>query len=511
MRATRSYSLLLTEMRRPRPLRSGSDRAHLLLHIWTRVEQHPAEAALVAAEERALWRLDVPLFSTRMDARALIADDEEAGPQRFARSTREDVLDRLARLTLDDLPESLRLVDESVLAATATPDGDDDARDDARGRQAADATAWSARAPRVDDDALREAARGQARILLDSAILGRDDATWIGVSSSLDSSGLEYRPAGPTLYDGLAGIAFAATHAHGVLPGLGLDDLAGRAMHAVTAILDDWTRGLIDLPVGAYSGATGLLHALAHHDARVGGDGHRDLRAAAVRRLGEVAHEDPHLDVMAGVAGACAVVAGLPEGATEAGRHALRALAGRLMSTAVEVEGGALVWETGAERARLGGFSHGASGVGWALARTAGVLGDEAIADAAVRALRSTTRCSTRPAAAGATRDRRRDPRPDPSPRTGATARPASRWHARTRPRRSTGRTSSSSPSSARARRRRTRSPPTTPCATGPSATSSPCAARPDTSAPTPGSRRTATARCSASSAPARAAVCPRG
>ncbi|MDO4041886.1 type 2 lanthipeptide synthetase LanM family protein [Clavibacter michiganensis] len=388
VRATRSYSLLLTEMRRPRPLRSGIDRDHLLRHLWTRVEEHPADAALVEAEERALWRLDVPLFSTRMDARALIADDEEAGPQRFARSTREDVLDRLARLTLDDLPESLRLVDESVLAATATPDGDDDARDDARGRQAADATAWSARAPRVDDDALREAARGQARILLDSAILGRDDATWIGVSSSLDSSGLEYRPAGPTLYDGLAGIAFAATHAHGVLPGLGLDDLAGRAMHAVTAILDDWTRGLIDLPVGAYSGATGLLHALAHHDARVGGDGHRDLRAAAVRRLGEVAHEDAHLDVMAGVAGACAVVAGLPEGATEAGGHALRALAGRLMSTAVEVEGGALVWETGAERARLGGFSHGASGVGWALARTAGVLGDDAIADAAVRALR---------------------------------------------------------------------------------------------------------------------------
>ncbi|MBF4624591.1 type 2 lanthipeptide synthetase LanM family protein [Clavibacter sp. VKM Ac-2872] len=387
VRATRSYSLLLTEMRRPRPLRSGIDRDHLLRHLWTRIEDHPADAALIEAEERALWRLDVPLFSTRMDARALIADDREVAPGRFARTTREDVLDRLAGLTLDDLPESLRLIDESVLAATATPDGDDD-RDAATGRQAADAAASPARAPRMDDDALREAARGQARLLLDSAVLGRDDATWIGLSSSLDSSGLEYRPAGPTLYDGLAGIAFAATHAHGVLPDLGLDDLAGRAMHAVTAILDDWTRGLIDLPVGAYSGAAGLLFALAHHDARVGDDAHRDLRAAAVRRLGEVAHEDTHLDVMAGVAGACAVVAGLPEGATEGGRATLRALVGRLMSTAVEVDGGALVWETGAERARLGGFSHGASGVGWALARTAGVLDDEAIADAAVRALR---------------------------------------------------------------------------------------------------------------------------
>ncbi|MFT2705832.1 type 2 lanthipeptide synthetase LanM [Clavibacter zhangzhiyongii] len=391
VRATRSYSLLLTEMRRPRPLRSGIDRDHLLRHLWTRVEDHPGDAALVAAEERALWRLDVPLFSTRMDSRALIADADEVAPRRFARTTREDVLDRLAGLSLDDLPESLRLIDESVLAATATPDGDGDGDGglpDAPPRAATGAASSPDPVIRTDDGALRDAARGQARILLDSAVLGQDDVTWIGLSSSLDSSGLEYRPAGPTLYDGLAGIAFAATHAHGVLPDLGLDDLARRAMHAVTAILDDWARGLVELPVGAYSGAAGLLLALAHHDAQVGGDPHRELRAAVVRRLGEVAHEDPHLDVMAGVAGACAVVAALPEGGTDAGRATLRALAGRALSTAVEVEGGALAWETGSDRVRLGGFSHGATGIGWALARTAEALDDDAVADAAVRALR---------------------------------------------------------------------------------------------------------------------------
>lgn len=375
VRATRSYSLLLTEMRQPGRLRSGIDRDHLLRSLWVRLADHPDDAELVRAEEHALRRLDIPLFTTGFDTAALRTDGHDVASRHFQCTTREDVLHRLDRLTGDTLTASQPLIEESILAATP----------------AREHTEPQPEAPqRVGDTAaaLRRAARAQGRLLADTAILGDDDATWISVCSSTDSTGLEYRPIGPTLYDGLAGITFAAAYAHETLPGLGLDDLAHRTAHAVAAILDDWDQDRVDLPIGAFSGAAGLLYALAHYDTRLGGGRHRDLRAATVRRLAANAAHDTFYDVMAGAAGASAVIAALPESRTDYGRTALRVLADHLIAHATDTGDGSLAWETGIAHARLGGFSHGATGIGWALARTSALLGDDRIAAAAHAALR---------------------------------------------------------------------------------------------------------------------------
>ncbi|MFC4334629.1 type 2 lanthipeptide synthetase LanM [Salininema proteolyticum] len=376
VRATRSYSLLLTEMRQPGRLRSGIDRDHLLRSLWVRLAEHPDEADLIRAEEQAIRRLDVPLFSTGLDTSALHTDGHEIAPGYFERTTRDDVLHRLDDLSENAIAESRRIIDESILAATPAQERTEPPREAPLPERASDSEA-----------ALRRAAREQGELLVDTAILGQDDATWISVCSSTDSTGLEYRPIGPTLYDGLAGIAFAATYAHEVLPDLGLDDLAHRTVHAVAAILDDWAQDRVELPIGAFSGAAGLLYAIAHYDSRLGGDRYRKLRAAAVRRLATASANDKYLDVMAGTAGAIAVIAALPEVRTDYGREALRALADRLIERGVDAGDGSLAWETGTARARLGGFSHGATGIGWTLAKAAALLDDDGIATAARRAL----------------------------------------------------------------------------------------------------------------------------
>ncbi len=387
VRATRSYSLLLTEMRRPRPLRSGIDRDHLLRHLWTRVEEHPADAALVEAEERALWRLDVPLFSTRMDARALRR--RRGGRAAALRAEHARGRARPARAAHPRRPPRVPPAGRRVRAG-----GDRDAR----------------RRRRRPRRRARTAGRGRHRLVRPRTAGGRRRPAGGGTRTSPDPPRLRHprpgrrdldrreqqprqqRPrvppggAHPVRRAGRDRVRRDPRARRAARPRARRPGRPGDARgHGDPRRLD----ARPDRPAGGRLQRRDRAPPRARPPRRAG----RRRRAprppgAAVRRLGEVAHEDPHLDVMAGVAGACAVVAGLPEGATEAGRHALRALAGRLMSTAVEVEGGALVWETGAERARLGGFSHGASGVGWALARTAGVLGDEAIADAAVRALR---------------------------------------------------------------------------------------------------------------------------
>ncbi len=378
IRATRSYSLLLTEMRQPGRLRSGIDRDHLLRSLWTRINEHPGDAALIGAEEESIWQLDVPLFTARMNQRGLFAGGREVVPDYFEKTTIQDVAERLNALDPELMHDSLRLIDESILAAAPQPNAPETPREESAARLAQDGI----------EAEITALAREQAGVLLDSAILGDHDATWISVCSSNDSSGLEYRPIGPTLYDGLAGVSFATTHAHGLLPDLGLDDLAHRTAHAVASILDDWADGRVTLPIGAYSGAAGLLYALSHYDAILGGNRYEDLRTGAIIQMEMAVGDDTYFDIMAGAAGACAVISAMPEVGTPQSRKTLHTVASHLINHSVVLDDGRLAWETGTTKAKLGGFSHGATGIGWALARTAAALGDDRIADIAVQALR---------------------------------------------------------------------------------------------------------------------------
>nr|WP_231567839.1 type 2 lanthipeptide synthetase LanM [Sinomonas humi] len=378
IRATRSYSLLLVEMRQPSRLRSGIDRDHLLRSLWAHIDEHPGESSLVSAEEESLWQLDVPLFTARMDQRGLFASGREVIPDYFEKTTLQDAAERLNSLDPERMRESLRLIDESILAAAPRAGESEMRREDSQAHIA----------PEKIGSAITALAREQARVLLESAILGDHDATWISVCSGNDSSGLEYRPIGPTLYDGLAGISFAATHAHGLLPNLGLDDLAHRTAHAIASILDDWTKERLTLPIGAYSGAAGLLYALSHYDGILSGNRYQELRLKAITRVEQAVDQDTYFDVMAGAAGACAVIASMPEAHTPQGRSALQAVTAHLISRSVLLDDDSRVWRTGAAKAQLGGFSHGATGIGWALARAASALDDDRIASAAMEALR---------------------------------------------------------------------------------------------------------------------------
>ena len=374
VRATRSYSLLLAEMRQSSRLRSGIDRDHLLRSLWTRLADHPGDLPLIGAEERALRRLDVPLFTVDMDSLSLDDDRRPLVPEYFARTMREDVVARLRHLSPADIDAGESLILESILAAT-TAETENEGAPGPLG------------ATPLRRTGIRAVAEQQARLLAESAILGRDDATWISVCSSVDSTGLEYRPVGPTLYDGLAGIVIGAAAGHRAFPRWGLDDLAARGAHAIAAILDDWSSGRVTLPVGAFSGAAGLLYALARYESIVGVDRFGATRASAVRRFRDAAGTDGYLDVMAGSAGAIAVLTSIRAADDAETDVAVRALAYHLLERAVETSDGALVWESGATRARLGGMSHGATGIGWALAAASATLADREIADAAQRAL----------------------------------------------------------------------------------------------------------------------------
>ena len=376
-RATRSYSLLLTEFRQPSRLRSGLARDDLLRRLWVRLVDNLEEAPLIHAEEQSLRRLDVPLFSSAFDSRSLYVDGHEVLSNYFARTARDDAISRITALNESSIKDSTRLISESILAATPTSTRRHQHEESGRG------------CPGNLISIFRDVGREQAEILMETAILGDDDATWISVASSTDGSGLEYRPLGPTLYDGLAGITFATSYAHRVYPNLGFDDLARRTAQALSDIVSDWIEARLTLPIGAFSGAAGLLYALSHYDREFDGNRYSRLREAALHCLRDFVSSDTYFDIMAGAAGAIAVITAEPFMTTNSyeKKATLRVLADHLLENATRIDSATLTWETGQSRARLGGFSHGATGIGWALARAASVLDDDVVARAARQAL----------------------------------------------------------------------------------------------------------------------------
>jgi type 2 lantibiotic biosynthesis protein LanM len=390
VRPTRSYSLLLQEATQPYCSGSGLARDNLFNRLWHRLREHPDEAPVVMAELAALHRRDVPLFYGDLDGHRLRADGRPVH-EAFARTGREELARRITNLTPDGVREQRDLLLEAIAAATAGPDQDSEASCGRRGapaRAVGQPVVITRSVTRQTRDLARAAAEAVAARLEDAAIAGENDVTWVGVSSGAGNEGLEYRPLGTTLYDGLAGVGVALCHAGRVLDDERLIDLAGRALEPVRGHLADWLTGTTSLPVGGFSGVGGALLALGHH-AHVGGDPmSRSTYHDILRRLASGVAEDTYLDVTTGAAGLCAVLAADPGGRSDPDvRACVKAAVDRLTETSDRFPDGSRGWAVGDERVYLGGFSHGSTGIGWALARAGSLLDDPLVIETARQAL----------------------------------------------------------------------------------------------------------------------------
>jgi type 2 lantibiotic biosynthesis protein LanM len=84
LRPTVVYARLLTESFHPDLLRDGLERDRFLDRLWVAVPYQPRLVGAIVAEQRDLWRGDIPKFTTR----AASSDVRSAGPRRFAASSK---------------------------------------------------------------------------------------------------------------------------------------------------------------------------------------------------------------------------------------------------------------------------------------------------------------------------------------------------------------------------------------------------------------------------------------
>ncbi|WP_017536834.1 type 2 lanthipeptide synthetase LanM family protein [Nocardiopsis halophila] len=373
-RPTRRYALFLRESRHPDYLRSALDGERLLEKLWTAVNTRRDLAPLVEHERRRLQAGDIPAFHSRPGSTSLFAGDEVVAEGFFG----EPVVDVLER-KLDLFGPEHRATQLDIIedALAALPRSTPPARD--RPRRGG---------PLPVGAGPRDAARALLDSLADDALLGADDCTWIGINlDGIRDESIEFRPMTTSLYDGLAGMAFVFAYGAGVFGSDAYADLARRSLAPVTAELREAARNGTVKSVGGYSGIAGALYALDHAGAALGDPAYTDLLQdhLVLLRKGAEAEESP--DLVSGLAG-CGVVAGrlyerygLPEL-----QDIARVCAERLEATGVGV-GGGTAWPSAPGGPLLGGFSHGAAGIGWGLLHMADTLGDSAVRDLGASAL----------------------------------------------------------------------------------------------------------------------------
>jgi type 2 lantibiotic biosynthesis protein LanM len=380
LRDTAAYATLLDRGLHPRLLQDGADwsiELELLKASATVHEVVPRLWPALLAEQRALIRLDIPLFTSTSDQTSIEGDGERVTDY-LALSGRETTRTRLGGLDEERTQVQQHCIRVALRAQPQRPGP-------ANGDTDVSATTELARAPWLKEalaiaDTLRSAA-DQSN--------GRD-VRWIGIRGLSGSSERSLDDVGWDLYGGRCGVAllFAALESRGLTAG---DSFARRILAPlVDDVASDARRGAWQpkLPLGA-CGLGGIVYGLATAATLTKSD---SLIAAAARAAATITPDavatDDRIDVLFGAAGAALGLLALStvwnepwviDRAVLCGRHLLdRAIVGG--------PGRRLVWRTLNGRV-VDGFAHGSAGIGYALARLHRQTAVDEFREAAIAAL----------------------------------------------------------------------------------------------------------------------------
>jgi type 2 lantibiotic biosynthesis protein LanM len=368
-RATEVYEELARMLWHPVSLHDEAaavDRAAGLLSAMARnVAGAPDDPAVIAAEIADLLAGDVPFFATTPRRGTL---DGPGGTSWLP--ARDLVADALGRWRAADLRWDIGITRATLVSAYLNdgwlPPGRmnvDQPRDDGLDRRR------------------RVIAARLISQLRDNALHG-DDGTVAWIAPVLNPEGWQVRPLGPDAYGGLPGVAVvlaayqreaAAGRADPVDGAAGLLESVLRTIRAAedadSAARTKESR-LRPPPCGAYLGLASALWAwLTLREWGAGGPDALDRACALGARLPAAA--DDRADVLTGLAGAIVPLLRLSAVTGDARWAGLAEATGEKLAAAAQIKDGAASWSSRLWPDGIGGFAHGSSGIGWALARLA--------------------------------------------------------------------------------------------------------------------------------------------
>lgn len=382
IRSTNVYGLLWYESFHPDLLRDALERDRFFDRLWIEAARRPHLARLIPAEQRDLWRGDIPMFSTSPGSRAILTPEGERFEDFFDTPSLDLVRRRVEHLSDDDLVKQRWIIEASL--ATVLMD-----REDKIGRPI--------HAPAVTQPVAREQllalANSVGRRLAELSLQNEGGAYWLGVGP-LDESTWGLYPSGTDLYAGTSGIALFLGYLGAITGDPSVTLLAHRALASVRAQAREWfeTQEEPDASgpsptVGAFEGLASNVYVLTSLGALWAEEELLDEAAELADGLPPLISRDRSLDVIYGSAGCILSLLSLHAVRPSARTLGVAIRCGeRLLATAQPMPRGT-AWTTLRDQPPLGGFSHGTAGIALSLLQLAAESGDDRFRRAALSAV----------------------------------------------------------------------------------------------------------------------------
>jgi type 2 lantibiotic biosynthesis protein LanM len=306
--------------------------------IFNTLGEHPRkwdrDGLMAECERVSLWRLDIPIFTVRAQNQELIHDYQAVLPLTFETTPLAYASERIRHLSPEDRLQQVQYITASL-------------------------SAGDVHSPSFVASAVEYAQRiGWQLCQLLRPV--SEQAPW--KSYLIRSSGICEIAIPPDLYNGSAGIALFLAYLDAIVPRQEFRQAAQRALSYSITHQDRQT-------IGAFQGLSGVIYVLTHlHHLWKS----PELLAQAIalsRELSAHIAEDQEFDILSGSAGVIPVMLGLAQAASGEGLPCARRCARQLLQHASH-EAHGLSWPLKRPEeatANLTGFSHGASGIGWAL------------------------------------------------------------------------------------------------------------------------------------------------
>jgi type 2 lantibiotic biosynthesis protein LanM len=389
-RPTQVYASLLKETLQPKFLRDGVERSialDVLSKSLLKYEEKPNSWRIIAAEQKAMEQLDIPLFSFYPYSKDLKISSNQSVDHYFVESSYDLVMTRLRQLNETDLEQQIGFIRSSLYTNVAS--------DFAPSLSLSEHTALNLDpiAP-ADRETLMQQAMEIALELQKRAIQAADGSvTWMGMDYMPESGRLQQKPMGYDFYDGTSGVALFLSALAKVTRSEELHDFALGALQPIFNLLRNLNAVhessiLEKIGVGGGKGFGSILYTLVRSSQFLAKPILlNDAQSIASLVSPELIASDRKFDVMSGTAGAILGMLTLYqatadpavlEQATTCGHH--------LLDHRTASDTGLKAWRT-LNGKLLTGFSHGAAGIAYALLRLFEITQDAVFLDAATEAI----------------------------------------------------------------------------------------------------------------------------
>jgi type 2 lantibiotic biosynthesis protein LanM len=362
VRATMSYFAFLIKSFHPSNVATGLERERLFDHLYIAATTDPALTRLIPAEREDLHEGDIPIFAMLPTTRDVIDARGRVIADYFSEAPWDAALRRIRALDAARLAEQVRLIIASFATVTI-----------GKGTQSWKASNTRlAPAPASRDHLLVRAERIGDR-LAELAVWQNEHVGWLGLDLVRDRD-WTILPARTDLYAGAPGIALFLGQLGAILNATRFTELARAALGTSLLELEQLTSGSTSrrLPIGISSGLVGPIYALAHLGSLWNDTTLLDRADSLAASLDPHLDDAAELDIIEGAAGCALAMLALDSIRTStSARAVLRRTTELLVQSAIEIDGGVAWRSKGQAGAPLGGFSHGASGIAFALRRIA--------------------------------------------------------------------------------------------------------------------------------------------